>query len=70
VAVFPTAIADALVAHVRGDAGSLEFVANWLRAEKHRASLPGVKGESSQPNRRMKRVEPDTDSPAKRIGVA
>ncbi len=66
----PAAIAEALAAHVRGDVESLESVAKWLRAEKDRETPLPVGSEQPGPDRRMKRVEPDSSPRSTRIGTA
>jgi DNA-binding winged helix-turn-helix (wHTH) protein len=69
-AALPTALADALMAHVRDDEASFESVAGWMQAEAGRHT-PGTE-EAVPPNidRRMRRVEPDTISRRPRFGTS
>ena len=66
----PAAIAEALAAHVQGDMESLESVAKWLRAERDRETPPPAGSERAAPDRRMKRVEPNSSTRSTRFGTA
>lgn len=70
IAALPVVLVDALLAHVRNDEASLELVARWLQAQGAREHR--VLGESGlpSPDRRMKRVEPDTTSRRSGFGTA
>jgi len=70
VAALPTALADALMAHVRADEASLESVAGWLEAEGGRDESTADGPPTPNIDRRMKRVEPDTVSRRSRFGTA
>jgi hypothetical protein len=62
VAALPVVLADALLSHVRADETALETITAWLQMERER-------GEHN-PDRRMKRVRPDTESRHSKLGVA
>lgn len=69
VAALPVTLTDALVAHVRDDTTSLESIAAWLEAEGGAAAL--VRSDAPvvpDIQRRIRRVEPNTNSCRKRVG--
>jgi len=68
VAALHAALAEALMAHVRGDQASLESIAGWLQSERDGGTSASDDSDLPRIHRRMKRVEPDTPSRRPRFG--